>query len=476
MKWKPKTVYGKISLTAIGTFTACLFIYLIIFKSSTFISALKFIGGVMAPIFYGFAIAYLLDPFMMVLERGLIKLCELTGRKAEKRTRAFVRIFSSIAIVLVLLFIVYAVISKIVPSLIESIKGIVTNVPLYVAQINTWMNDMFSHSSGSAVTDLLGLSSKSGNDYVSTIIDWIQNNLASADNVLGSITGQVVSVLGFLWDLVLGLIVSIYVLIYKARIKARIKRIIFSIFSITTANQVLHNLRFVDKKFGGFIIGKIIDSAIIGLICFVVMNIMGMPYTLLISVVVGLTNIIPFFGPFMGAIPSAILIFFVSPLQCLYFVIFILILQQFDGNLLGPKILGNSVGVSTFLVVVSILIGSGLLGVVGMIIAVPVCAILIAFLQSHIIRRDIRREIPSDLESYRTLWELDPKSRKPITERPVEVKPGLYDKLKNFSKKYQLENNPAEEAAWDMTEKTIREEMKKKASSLEAEKIWDGQN
>ncbi len=470
MKLKPKTVYGKFALTVIGTFTACLLIFLIIFKSSTFVAALKFIGGVLAPILYGFVIAYLLDPFMMCLERGILKLHELIFKKVGNKARAAIRIISSILIVIIMLFIVYAVISKILPSLIESIQGIVQNVPVYISQLNNMLSDLVGNND--TVNNLLGASASTTSNYVDSIWKWIQSNYTPLDTMVSSITGQVVSLLSFLWNVVLGIIISIYVLIYKARIKARIKRVIYAIFSITTANQIMHNLRFVDTKFGGFIIGKLIDSLIIGIICFVCMTIMKMPYPLLIAVVVGLTNVIPFFGPFMGAIPSAILIFFVSPLQCLYFIIFVLILQQFDGNLLGPKILGSSVGVSTILVVISILIGSGLLGVAGMILAVPVCALLAAIIQSHVIRQDIKKDIPSDLESYRALWEMDPVTHKPITERPVSAKPGLYDKLKNFGKKHQDENNPAREADWDLTAESIKKEMEKIEASAEAEKNW----
>ena len=165
--------------------------------------------------------------------------------------------------------------------------------------------------------------------------------------------------------------------------------------------------RFIHRVFSGFLIGKVIDSLIIGLLCFFCLNLMKMPFTLLISVIVGVTNVIPFFGPFIGAIPSAVLVFLISPKQCLYFVLFILLLQQFDGNILGPKILGNSTGVSSFWVLASILLFGGLYGFIGMIIAVPATAVifdLVAKIQNHCLRK---KELSQDVDDYMGLERID---------------------------------------------------------------------
>ena len=194
-----------------------------------------------------------------------------------------------------------------------------------------------------------------------------------------------------------------------------------------TANAVLENFRFIHRVFGGFITGKLLDSLIIGLITFVSMSILQLPYVLLISVIIGVTNIIPFFGPFIGAIPSTILIFLVSPLQAVYFVIFIFILQQFDGNILGPKILGDSTGLASFWVMFAILLFGGLFGFAGMVVGVPLFAVIYSTI-SGLVNRSLRnKHISTDTSAYMTLDHVDAESKEivPITAEsvaPTEVK------------------------------------------------------
>ncbi|MEE1196688.1 MAG: AI-2E family transporter, partial [Lachnospiraceae bacterium] len=218
----------------------------------------------------------------------------------------------------------------------------------------------------------------------------------------------------FLKNILIGALISIYILYGKENFAARAKRLLYAVCGVSAANKTIHNIRFVDDKFGSFIIGKVIDSAIIGVLCYVGTSIIGTPYSLLISVIVGITNVIPFFGPFLGAIPSAFLILAVDPKQCLYFILFILVLQQVDGNFIGPKILGNSTGVSSFMVVVAILIGGGFFGVFGMFVGVPVCAVLIAIGQAWMERRLEESHLPSELETYMDMEKIDPKTMEAV--------------------------------------------------------------
>ena len=186
------------------------------------------------------------------------------------------------------------------------------------------------------------------------------------------------SVVSFLKDLLVGVIVSIYLLATKERFGAHSRALLYSVVSEPRYQATLHAVKKMDTIFSGFVRGKLLDSLIIGILCFIVCSILKMPYAPLVSVIVGVTNIIPFFGPFLGAIPSAFLILLVSPLKCLYFIIFILVLQQFDGNILGPKILGNSTNLSSFWVIVAILVGGGFFGVAGMFLGVPLFACVYA--------------------------------------------------------------------------------------------------
>ena len=207
--------------------------------------------------------------------------------------------------------------------------------------------------------------------------NWLTTSLVpNVSTVISGLSSGLLSVVLALKNILIGVIVMVYLLNIKETLSAQGKKIIYSVLPLRMANQFIEELRFVHRVFGGFITGKLLDSLIIGIICFVCLNWMKMPYVLLVSVIVGVTNVIPFFGPFIGAVPSAFLILLVSPMKCLYFLIFIVLLQQFDGNILGPKILGQSTGLPSFWVLFSILLFGGLFGFVGMIIAVPLFAVI----------------------------------------------------------------------------------------------------
>ena len=231
----------------------------------------------------------------------------------------------------------------------------------------------------------------------------LEPNLDKILGILGNLSLGVISLLVWLKNLLIGVIVMIYLLNIKDQFVALAKKITYGLFSVEWANRIVREARFIHKVFGGFIIGKIVDSLIIGIMCFVCLSFMKMPYTLLVSVIVGVTNVIPFFGPFIGAIPSAFLILLVSPIQCLYFLIFILLLQQFDGNILGPKILGDSTGVSSFWVLFSILLFGGLFGFVGMIIGVPTFAVIYRLTGDFINSKLKKRKLSVRTEDYQEL-------------------------------------------------------------------------
>ena len=221
-------------------------------------------------------------------------------------------------------------------------------------------------------------------------------------------------------NMLIGLIVMIYLLNIKESLSAQGKKFIYSVLPLKSANIVVAEFQFIKKAFSGFIIGKLIDSLIIGILCFVLMHLFKLPYELLISVIIGVTNVIPFFGPFIGAIPCAILVFLISPKQCLYFIGLILVLQQFDGNILGPKILGNSTGVSSFGVLFSILLFGGLYGFVGMIIAVPLMAVIIHIynqIQDHFLAK---KNLSSKEEDYVNLDRIDEQSGKYEKHKDVQ--------------------------------------------------------
>ena len=182
--------------------------------------------------------------------------------------------------------------------------------------------------------------------------------------------------------------------------RSQTKKLILSISRDRVAEEIFNFLNFANKTFGGFISGKIIDSIIIGFICFGAMNVMGLPYPVLISTIIGVTNIIPFFGPFIGAIPSVVIIAIASPIQALYFLIMVVVLQQVDGNIIGPAILGNSTGLASFWVMFSIIVGGGLFGFIGMILGVPVFAIIYYYAGRIIKTKLSRKNLPVETWEY----------------------------------------------------------------------------
>ena len=212
-------------------------------------------------------------------------------------------------------------------------------------------------------------------NYYNELVSWVTNTLIPGAQVaIVAVTGGVVSVLVFAKDLLVGIVVSVYFLARKETFGRHSRKLLYSAVSAPRYERTLRAAREADRIFSGFVRGKLLDSLIIGILCFVICSILKFPYTPIISVFVGVTNVIPIFGPFLGAIPSAFLILLVSPRQCLYFIISIIALQQFDGNILGPKILGETVGISSFWIIVAILVGGGFGGVLGMFLGVPVFA------------------------------------------------------------------------------------------------------
>ena len=222
------------------------------------------------------------------------------------------------------------------------------------------------------------------------------------------------------YNLVIGIIVSVYILSDSETFAANAKRILYSLLTPEAAKKLLEGLDFTDRTFVGFLNGKLLDSAIIGLICYIVCAILNMPYALLVSVMVGVTNIIPFFGPFIGAVPSAIVILMVSPVKCLIFIIFVIILQQVDGNIIGPKILGSSVGINGFWVMFSIILGAGLFSFWGMLLGVPVFVVIYTAINNAIDRKLRRSDLPHRTDDYKNLEYIDPVSLQPVPHRTEE--------------------------------------------------------
>ena len=260
------------------------------------------------------------------------------------------------AIVLLLLYLMFSVV---IPQLIDSVVMLINNAETYYNKIYGWITNLLDKNP--KVEDWVNENLET---YYQNLLDLLTNKvLPGAQQMLTTITGGVISgiwgLVSFAMDFLVGIIVSVYMLAMKEQSLARCCKLLYGVCKEAHARWIARAVRRADGIFSGFVRGKLLDSLIIGILCLIGCTILGMPYAPLVSLIVGVTNVIPFFGPFMGAVPSAFLILLVSPKKCLIFVIFVIVLQQFDGNILGPKILGDATGISSFWVMVAILVGGG---------------------------------------------------------------------------------------------------------------------
>ena len=396
--------YWRWGLTAFLTVCAILVFYDAFYQGGTLQQILGKLAEVLAPVFYGLAMAYLLTPLVKWFERGILwcvsKLRKQLPDKPLKHGKGLLRAGAILLTWAVVLALTYWLMSVLIPQLVESVTMLINNARYYYTKVYRWTDTWLKENPeiGSWANDVL---SEYYNNGLKNLTDTI---LPKAQELAATLTGGIWvgirSVIGFAMDLIVGIIISVYLLAMKEKSLARCCKMIYATMKQETAELVLTGLHNTNQVFSGFVRGKLLDSLIIGILCFIGCSILKMPYTPLVSVVVGVTNIIPFFGPFLGAIPSAFLILLVSPLKCLYFIIFIILLQQLDGNVIGPKILGDSTGISSFWVIVAILVGGGFFGVPGMFFGVPVFACLRMLVKWLMDRRLTRRGMPTEASAY----------------------------------------------------------------------------
>ena len=348
------------------------------------------------PVLIGGVLAYLLAPVIDFIEGGLfsgrLKAARKLGRLISRGARA-VSLVLTWAIIGLLCYLLGHVL---LPQLYQSVVQLFASVESYYNTISGWVEHLLeSNPTVEAwVADQM-------DTFYATAASWLKNEVLTRTQMLMvAVSGGVVSTVNFLKNLLVGAIVSVYFMATKERCVAHARKITYSLFSKEKVYWIFRGANKVDHIFSGFVRGKLLDSLIIGILCFIGCSILNMPYTPLVSVIVGVTNIIPFFGPFLGAIPSFFLILLVNPIQSLYFLLFVLALQQLDGNVIGPKILGDSTGLSSLWVIIAILVGGSFFGVAGMFFGVPVCACLYSLVAFLVDRRLAEKDLPVETEHY----------------------------------------------------------------------------
>lgn len=402
-RFKPYVYWGG---TAVLVIAACLMFAFLLLKIKDVKAALRLLNGILTPIIYGAVLAYLLAPvynWTFRITEGQLK----NMIKKEKNRERIAKAAATAVSMILLLAVVIGLISMLLPQLISSVMGVVDSLPGNVENLSKWLAKLLEDNPDVEKTVMSAY-----NKGFTMLQDYIDTELMpNLDKVIGGVSNGVISILVVLKNILIGLIVMVYLLNIKGTFATQGKKVIYGFFPVRAANRIIEKIRYTHQVFGGFIIGKLLDSLIIGIICFVLTNVMRMPYALLVSVIIGVTNVIPFFGPFIGAVPTTILILLVNPVKALYFLIFVLLLQQFDGNILGPKILGDSTGISSFWVLFSILLFGGMFGFVGMIIGVPTFAVLYNLFSEWISYLLSKKNLSVNTEDYQDLDYIDEESK-----------------------------------------------------------------
>lgn len=384
VNWNSK--YTTISVYSFIVICCSIIFYRIASDTSVFMGKISSIISTLQPFIIGAVIAYLLNFILVFVEERMLSKNKLNKLKPKSKRAIGLLLTYIVAFILLALFIQF-----VLPQLVESMFGLVNDIPTYLTNLSDLLTKY---------TKDLNVDKEYLDIAVTKLTDFINYFISVAAGLL-PVVGQALGIVASsIWNIVLGVIISIYLLIDKEKFCALGRKVVCAVFNEKHSKRILQLVDRSNDTFGKFLSGKIIDSAIIGVLTFVVLTIFKMPYVLLISVIIGITNIIPFFGPFFGAIPATIIILFVSPIKALWFILIIIVIQQLDGNIIGPKILGDSIGISAFWILFSLLVAGKFLGLVGMIIGVPLFAIIYSIIKEVIEEKLDKKGLPINTNDY----------------------------------------------------------------------------
>ena len=386
MKVNWNTKYTTISVYGFIVIALSIIFYSILSQVNLFRIQLRQYTSALQPIVIGFAMAYLFNFILEFIEKYILNFKLLNNMKGK-----FKRIIGLLLTYTVIFLLLYLFLNFIFPQLVSSISGLVNNMDTYVTNISNFVEDI--NDKYYINEEYYEIILTKWNEFINNIVKFATNLLPILGNILKGVFSSV-------WNIVLGVVVSTYLLIDKERFIGLGKKVTISVFNEKASSRIIQLTRRADNIFGRFLSGKILDSFIIGILTFVILSITKMPYTTLVSFIIGVTNIIPFFGPFIGAIPGFFIILFVSPIKALWFLLIIVIIQQIDGNIIGPKILGDSLGISAFWILFSLLVGGKLFGFIGLIIGVPLFVFIYSIIKDVVEERLKNKGLPIETEEY----------------------------------------------------------------------------
>lgn len=420
MRFKWNKQYLGWGLTAFSVIAAAILVFFAIMNLEKISEAVTNLLNAITPITYGFIFAYLFCPIVTFFEKRVFD--KLFKKKApdipsnHSELKVFVknkpsRVMSIVVAILIFIFLLIALISAIVPQLDTTLKLLISNIPSYVTTVTGWINEIFDSypEIGAEITNIVNEAGSTLKNFLSVEI------VPQVGDYLGILTNGIMSLVGFFMNILLGLVVSAYCLYSKELFAAQAKKLIYSFMRVKHANGFIEGVRKIHNSFGSFITGTLIDSFIVGCITFIAVTIFDIPFALLVGVIMGVTNIIPYFGPFIGAIPCAFLILMENPVKSLIFIAIVLVIQNLNGNVLSPKIIGDSTGLSSFWVIFAILAGQGVLGFWGMIIGIPVFAVIYSAGKTIIASRLKKKSLPYSSDYYTDIKCFEEEGLKPVS-------------------------------------------------------------
>lgn len=450
MKWKIEKRYlGAGAVLLIVVLLSILFNYALVHKTR-FEEFKAIVNNTMFPIIAGIVLAYLLNPVLHFWEGYVFKplLNKLFPNGNDKKKYNKMSRTLGIIFTVVLFFVIFVGgLYLVIPQMYSSLVKIVTDAPDYYDQVTDWIEALDKDHAEISRYVLIALD----RIYLQAIQYLNTNILPNMDKIVAGITSGIMGGLKAALNLVLALIISIYVMAGKETLISVGKKLVYSIFSRENANAIMRGVRYADGAFGGFINGKIIDSFIIGAICYVCMVIAQFDYAVLISIIIGVTNIIPYFGPFIGAIPCTLILLMINPKQGIIFGIFIIILQQVDGNIIGPIILGDRLKLSSMWILFAILVGGGFFGVPGMILGAPCFACLYALVGTVCKETLQKKNLPLESEAYYEVGSIEADGT--IIKQQTQIEKKMQEKKKN---KNTHDTNKKTEAEKEKDEKECR--------------------
>lgn len=383
--WNKK--YNTIAAYILITVILGILFYLGLSNISKINKKISVVFTVLQPFIFGFGMAYVLNFVLKFYERNVVEKVSYMKKLDFKKKRAIGLVFTYFSVaILIYLFAIF-----VIPQLIESTIGLLNDIPNSITAAGNFIRKIINglNLEKSYIDEIMIQWQK----FINSIIDFLTN-------LLPVLAGVVRNVASSILNIVLCFIISIYYLKDKEKFIAMNRKVTCALFNEKKAKKIFGIINLSNVIFGKFIVGKLMDSLIVGIFIFIILAIVKIPYTLLISVIIGITNIIPFFGPFIGAVPSILIVLFVSPLQALWLAVIIVIVQQIDGNIIGPKILGDSIGISAFWILFALLIGGKIMGVIGMVIGVPIFAVIYTILKEIVDERLSEKKLPIKIEEY----------------------------------------------------------------------------